>query len=306
MASNSVIAAVDWEGPRGPHHAEHFGDFTEVRLSEIAEFWGHLGVCAVVEMRSHGNPPGTFVGVRVMVGSVVVMEWSGVAPSPGSVGDRIRPMLDRSSTHGRVSGPVSVRWPDVTPRRDIPGDTVEGRRRSAAWLEGERHRRARLEAAGEDMAGPWDESDWAAAATRYGLLARHMYGGPKNAQGDCALCGHAGDDCTGIRRMELRYVGTDPYWQRKYPYFAAVEWELGEGRGGSRGVIDRPYKGIVIRYDAPGNNLDGGAYKAKRRGWKRSGVGVADAMGEVSRVLAEHLSHGGTARVEDFRWERAR
>jgi hypothetical protein len=110
--------------------------------------------------------------------------------------------------------------------------------------------------------------------------------------GACAVCGHYGEDCTGVRRLELRYVGSDSWWADRYPYFAAVEWT---GHYGS----------IVIRYDAPNNDLDGPVYKMRRRGWKRSGVGLADAQAEVERVLAGHCQ-GGTAAVTDFSWEWAR
>lgn len=107
--------------------------------------------------------------------------------------------------------------------------------------------------------------------------------------GACAVCGHYGEDCTGVRRLELRYAGSHEWWAERYPYFAAVEWT---GHYGS----------IVIRYDAPNNDLDGPVYKMRRRGWKRSAIGLADAQAEVERVLDGHC-RGGTAAVGDFRWE---
>lgn len=129
------------------------GSYVQVRLSE-ADYLRPGSLTLVAEMRAMADGR-VFLGVSVRPdpSGAPILEWSNI----GDPSRWVLPGLDVDRGGA---------WPDVTPRADVDPGSVDGRRRSAAWVAGDRHRIQRGAAIGE----AWDASDWAAAAAEYWRL----------------------------------------------------------------------------------------------------------------------------------------
>lgn len=115
-------------------------------------------VVAEVRTLADGTP---FLGLEVTSGEGPLLRWSTADPSTW--------VLPTGMARYGPGGAM-----DVTPRPGIEPGTVEALARSAAWDVGNRHNIARYEAMPPNSdsrpghsIGPWDASDWAAAAERY-------------------------------------------------------------------------------------------------------------------------------------------
>lgn len=153
------LGGLQWErNGRRAAGRQCAGEYVQVRLSEAT--WEH-GLSLVAEIRTMADGR-TFLGVTIQGpggephghADDMILSWNNLDPAT---------WLNAGKGQG-----FGNKWPDVTPRPGIDPGSLDALARDAAWRIGNAHNIARYDPNGEGKTvGPWDASDWAAAAERY-------------------------------------------------------------------------------------------------------------------------------------------